>query len=215
MTSGHFVALLNDDTLVMPGAFEKMYEFFQTNEKIGAVGPKLLNPDMTLQAAGAKHNKLLYAGTKPVKRSFLGFAAIMFRKSMMNDIGLLDENYFFYNEELDYLTRVRRAGFECWYFPEAEIVHFGGQTTKAKRLDFEIEGIQGTFYFLGKFYPEFYPAYRVLYGAFAILVFLFSPVLVLRQRSWEERKKYMDFYHRMLMLALGWSRKKYVPRQFF
>jgi len=215
MTTGDYVVLLNDDTLVMPEVFQKMARFFETNPKIGAVGPKLLNPDMSLQTAGAKHNKLLYTGTKPVKRSFLGFAAIMFRRSMMNEIGLLDENYFFYNEELDYLTRVRRAGFECWYLPEAEIVHFGGQTTKAKRLDFELEGIQGTFYFLGKFYPELYPAYRVLYGAFAILVFLFSPVLILRQRGWEERKKYLDFYHRMLLLALGWSRKKYVPRQFF
>jgi GT2 family glycosyltransferase len=70
MTSGNYVALLNDDTLVMPEVFEKMARFFETSPKIGAVGPKLLNPDMSLQTAGAKHNKLLYTGTKPVKRSF-------------------------------------------------------------------------------------------------------------------------------------------------
>jgi GT2 family glycosyltransferase len=146
---------------------------------------------------------------------FVGFAAVMFPKSVIEKVGLLDENYFFYNEELDYLKRVRQQGYECWYVPAAEIVHFGGQSTKSRRYDFELEGLKGGIYFVSKFYPWMYPLYRGVFGLLAVGLQIVAPMLLLSVQSKADMLARGAFYRNVLKLAWGFRIGQYVPRKYF
>jgi N-acetylglucosaminyl-diphospho-decaprenol L-rhamnosyltransferase len=66
---------------------------------------------------------------QPVRIDWVGGAAFMIRKEVIDAIGLLDEGYFVYYEETDYCLRARRAGWESWYVPQSRIIHLEGQCT--------------------------------------------------------------------------------------
>lgn len=215
LATGEFVMLLNDDTLVSPNALKILVDFLKQNPKVGAVGPKLLNPDGSLQVAGSKLAGSIYKTKLPRRVKFVGFASVMFPKSVIQKVGLLDENYFFYNEELDYLKRVRKQGYECWYVPAAEIVHFGGQSTKTRRYDFELEGLKGGLYFVNKFYSWVYPLYRGVFAVLALGLQILAPLLLLSVQSKSELIARSTFYRNVFKLAWGFRIGQYVPRKYF
>ena len=95
LATGEFVMLLNDDTLVSPNALAHLVDYLKQNPKVGAVGPKLLNSDGSLQVAGSKLSGSIYKTKIPRQVKFVGFAAVMFPKLVIEKVGLLDENYFF------------------------------------------------------------------------------------------------------------------------
>ena len=57
----------------------------------------------------------------------------MVRRQAIQEVGLLDENYFMYVEEVDWCYRLRKAGWKVCYLPEAQIVHWGGQSSEGER----------------------------------------------------------------------------------
>lgn len=151
---GAHVFLLNSDTLVAPGQIEKLVAFMDAHPKAGIVGPKLLNPDGSfqlsatpfirpwdvyfeyarfprpLQPRGQKTPRRLYAFEpwRPMEVGYVIGAALLIRRQVIDQIGLLDEQYFMYGEEQDWCYRARQAGWEVWFDPEAEVTHLGGQS---------------------------------------------------------------------------------------
>lgn len=148
------VLLLNPDTVVHAGAFSKMLQVFVSHPKAGIVGPKLLNfngsyqpsvrrlPTVTALAAIALKLRYLWPNFPPLRRymaadldseneqavgQVMG-AAFLIRRSVINKIGMLDEGFHVWFEEVDYCKRAADAGWETWYVPSATITHIGGQS---------------------------------------------------------------------------------------
>ena len=145
--AGKYVLILNPDTMPKPDAIRKMYNYLEANEKVGIAGPKLLYPDGQLQYSCFRGWKFL---TPLFRRTFLGRIAkkhldnflmrdfdhnsarevdwlmgscLMIRESILDKIGFFDERFFMYFEDTDLCRRVRQAGQQVIYFPEAIVIH--------------------------------------------------------------------------------------------
>jgi N-acetylglucosaminyl-diphospho-decaprenol L-rhamnosyltransferase len=145
--TGRYVLLLNPDTKAHPAALETLVAFMETHPRAGACGARLLNVDGSLQPAchpmltpGREFWRLLFLerlwsrATYPMHRwdsrtprrvEVIKGACLMLRRSALDEVGLLDETYFMYTEEVDLCYRLAQAGWELWYVPAAQIVHSG------------------------------------------------------------------------------------------
>ncbi|MFC1595800.1 glycosyltransferase family 2 protein [Candidatus Margulisiibacteriota bacterium] len=139
---GKKVLLLNNDTIVLDNALSKMAAYLDSHPEIGLLGPKLLNEDGSIQAQGSILGPHFWNSPQPKETSFLRGAALMTTQKAISKVGLLDENFFFYNEDIDYCRRMLKAGYKVVYYPEAEITHYGGKTSFKRQL----MGLQGTLY---------------------------------------------------------------------
>jgi N-acetylglucosaminyl-diphospho-decaprenol L-rhamnosyltransferase len=147
-----FVLLLNPDTLVHPGALEALTRFMLDHPHCGAAGARLLNPDGTPQISAYPFPTLLREFWRlfhldaryplscyPPSRwktdisqevdSVQG-AVLLLRQQTLDQVGLLDEDYFIFSEEVDLCQRIKSAGWEIYWLPGAEVIHYGGQSTR-------------------------------------------------------------------------------------
>ncbi|NLE75380.1 MAG: glycosyltransferase family 2 protein [Chloroflexi bacterium] len=154
-TSPDFVFLLNPDTELPGHAPAQLLGWLQTAPEAGLVGPKLLNPDGSLQHGAfvfpslwqilldffPLHGRLLesrlngryprrwYAADDPFAADFVLGAAMMARGEAVRRVGLLDERFFMYCEEIDWCRRFWEAGWSVHCLPQAEVLHHGGAST--------------------------------------------------------------------------------------
>ena len=150
------VWLLNPDTIVRPGALRELIEFLERRPDVGLAGSRLEERDATpLQSAfrfptvlgelegglriGAV-SKLLerHVSAPPVadhecRVDWVAGASLMVRRAVFDAIGLLDEGYFMYFEEVDFCLKAARAGWPCWYVPSSRVVHLVGQSSGVTR----------------------------------------------------------------------------------
>lgn len=136
---GDFVFLVNNDTEFTDGLVEHLLNRFNTSREIGVVSPKIrfFNLPEVIQYAGyskmnpftarnkAFGSKELDKGQCDVafKTPYGHGAALMFKRELLDRVGLLPEVFFLYYEELDWCEQVRRAGYEIWYEPKSLIYH--------------------------------------------------------------------------------------------
>ncbi|HZT90924.1 MAG TPA: glycosyltransferase family 2 protein [Gaiellaceae bacterium] len=147
-----YFLLLNSDAWVLGDAVEQLVAFADAHPDAAVVGPRLLNPDGTLQRSArgeptlwrlateylfvrklAPRSRLLnplYAGgfdhDEVAEVDWLFGPALLVRRAAVDDVGLFDEDFFMFSEEVDWMTRFRRAGWKVLFFPGAEVVHVGG-----------------------------------------------------------------------------------------
>ena len=147
-----FVLLLNPDTVVRPGAVRELRRFMERHPEVGIAGSRLEDPDGTPQRSAFRFfgvlselngglslgivSKLLlrWEVAPPVRdcehpTDWVAGASMMIRPGVFDSIGLLDDDYFLYYEEVDFCLRARRAGWTCWYVPKSRVVHLVGQAT--------------------------------------------------------------------------------------
>lgn len=146
VAKGKYILLLNSDTKIKKGAIGKLIKFAKRTPDAGVVGPKLLNPDGSVQPSVFRFPTISMAirqywcGEKglmdkylpatnsqlPVAVDSLTMAAFLITPEAKDAVGLLDERYFMYFEDLDYCKRVNKAGLKVYYLPTAEVVHQHG-----------------------------------------------------------------------------------------
>lgn len=155
-TSEPWVLLLNADAWVLGDAVARLVEFGGAHPDAALVGPKLLNPDGTLQrsvrgfptpwrlateffflrrlAPRSRALNAFYAANwdhaEAREVEWLTGAAMLVRRAAVDEVGGVDEGFFMFNEESDWQYRMRAAGWRIWFFPGAEVVHVGGAATK-------------------------------------------------------------------------------------
>lgn len=149
--AGEYVLLLNSDTEVLPGALEKMAAYLDGRKDAGILGPRLLNPDGSVQRS-VRRFPGLWAGVltltglhrifRPRRYLMDGFdysresavdqvmgAALLTRRSVIERLGsLFDEKFWLWYEEVDFCLRAKNAGYEVIYFPQAQIMHRGAKS---------------------------------------------------------------------------------------
>jgi GT2 family glycosyltransferase len=151
-TDGRYFFLLNSDAWVVDDALDRLIEFADEHPQAAVVGPKLLNTDGTLQrsvrgeptlwrlateylfirklAPWSKRLNPLYRGDfdhdSVAEVDWLFGPALLVRREAADTVGLFDEDFFMFSEEVDWMTRFRRAGWTVVFFPGAEVVHVGG-----------------------------------------------------------------------------------------
>lgn len=175
IAQGRYSILLNDDTVVHDGALDKLVEFMDKNPKAGACGAKLLNPDGTVQHQGGIFGKKFWLAHHPIEVDYVIGAALLVKKEVIDQVGLMDENLFFYNDDLDWCTSIREAGWKIYFVPEAEIMHYGGYSSKRTfNRKLFVEGFKGGLYFCHKHYGALaFHVYRLLLVLILILVLPF------------------------------------------
>ena len=151
-STGRHILLLNSDTEVLPGAVEALTHFMEEHPQSGACGPRLLNTDGTLQASCHRMltparelwrllflDRFVRRTTYPMKAwdtetprrvEAINGACLLLRRSTLDAVGLFDEDYFLYTEEVDLCYRLAGAGWELWWVPQARVVHEGGASSR-------------------------------------------------------------------------------------
>ena len=149
---GKHILLLNSDTEVTKNALNKLVDFAKKNAEAGVVAPRLLNPNGTIQPSVfrlptltrsfaqyvLKRRNILdkYApeADKPVEIESAVGAAFLITPIARKKVGLLDERYFMYFEDLDYCRRVRRANLKVYYLPNVFVFHVHGASGESSSI---------------------------------------------------------------------------------
>ena len=156
IAAGEAVLLLNPDTIVNDNAFAPMLRYLRRNPDIAVLGPRLIDDDGSLQLSCRRfpsYGQVLFSRYSVLTRLFphnpltarylmtdwdhgattdvdwLSGACAMFPRRTLDELGLLDEGYFMYNEDVDLCQRAHRAGYRVVYFPEASVVHHIGRSS--------------------------------------------------------------------------------------
>lgn len=164
-SKGEYILVLNPDTIILQNAISKSLSFIKGKKDAGIVGCKILNPDGSLQPScktipgilsSFSESSLLYKifpqnrflGTpymtyfdynKVREVDVVNGAFLMFKQRLIEQIGLLDERFFIYSEETDWCYRATKAGFKNYFYPDAQIIHYGGESTRQKEREMFIE----------------------------------------------------------------------------
>lgn len=155
-SQGRYVLLLNPDTQVLNDALSAMVTHMDAYPRVGVLGPQLLNSDGTVQSSRRRfptlatafvestilqrylpHSSLLqryYCEDIPPNTiqevDWVTGACMTVRRETIDEVGLLDEDYFMYSEELDWCFRIKKAGWKIVYLPSARVVHHYGQSSE-------------------------------------------------------------------------------------
>jgi hypothetical protein len=146
---GRYALLLNTDTILTERAVHELFSFMETHHDVAIAGGQLLNEDGSRQNSIANYPTLLsllmnlpllevlFPGQYPSKRyehkgplaveSVIG-ACMLVRREAMDEVGILDEGYFFFFEETDWAYRMRSAGWKIFHVPSARIYHLQGMS---------------------------------------------------------------------------------------
>lgn len=207
IAKGSYVLFLNTDTVVKDGAIEKMVRFMVEHPDAGAVGPKLTNINRTPQAQGGIFGQRFWLSKVPKKVKFVIGACFLTSRKIMDQIGGFDENFFFSNEDLDLCLRIRKAGFNIYFLPDAEVVHYGGYSTKQFNPKIFKEGFRGGLYYSRKHYGYIlFLIYRTLLLFFSlIMLFLLLPMFSFKKY----RPLYMAYLN-ILRMAIKGEKNKWI-----
>jgi hypothetical protein len=153
---GRYILLLNPDTEVIGDALVEMVKYMDANPDVGALGPKLLNPDGSVQSS---RRRFPTPATAFLESTFLQWwfprnravrlyhildrsddetqevdwvtgACILIRREAIEEVGLLDAGFFMYSEELDWCRRARGKGWKVVYLPKAKVIHYGARSSE-------------------------------------------------------------------------------------
>lgn len=147
-----YILLLNPDTIVHPGALKALVNFMDQHPEVGIAGSRLEDPDGTPQCSAFRFPSVfseLDGGLRlgivsrllsrwiiapPVpevecQTDWVAGASMIVRREVFETVGLMDEKYFLYFEEVDFCMAANRAGWPCWYVPSSRVVHFVGQSS--------------------------------------------------------------------------------------
>jgi N-acetylglucosaminyl-diphospho-decaprenol L-rhamnosyltransferase len=148
-----YVLLLNPDTIVRTGAIVKLAEFMESHPDVGIAGSRLEDPDGTVQCSAFRFHSIagefergirlglvskLLAKRRVVPPAPMGEqpcdwvagASMIVRPAVFERIGLMDEKFFMYFEEVDFCLAAQRAGWPCWYVPGSRVVHLVGAVSQ-------------------------------------------------------------------------------------
>lgn len=183
IAKGEFILLLNSDTVVEDQTIENTLNYIKKNTDVGAIGCKIVHRDGTLDKAcrrsfpepknsfyrlfglsklfpnNKKFNEynLSYLDENGVYEvdSLMG-AFMLIRRVAIDQVGLLDEDFFMYGEDIDLCYRIKKAGWKIIYYGKSEIIHYKGASSKKKKSKLIYEFYRAMYLFYNKHYRKEY-----------------------------------------------------------
>ncbi len=179
-SSGEFVLVMNPDCEPRPGAARAMLEHLRAHPGTGIAGPKILNPDGTLEysaRAFPDHFTFLFNRYSLLTRLFptnrfsrrylltdwdhgsvrdvdwVSGACMLVRRAAIGNVGRMDETYFMFNEDVDWCRRMKLAGWAVTYVPDAVVVHHVGASRRKVAARVIVERHRGMIHYFHKHHP--------------------------------------------------------------
>lgn len=194
-SSGKFVLLLNPDTLIVGPALQTLADFLTRSPTTGVIGPQLLNEDGSVQSSIRRFPTVMtgffestwlqsYTPRRILEHYYISDhnpeeirqvdwlqgAALLVRQETIADVGLLDEQFFMYSEELDWQRRIKEAGWDIVYYPQAQIMHYGGKSSE------QVVAKQHIYFQVSKI--AYFKKYHGTLAAWTLRMFLLTSYLI-------------------------------------
>lgn len=176
IAQGRYVLLLNSDTIVLDSAITKTVRFADKHPDAAVVGCRVLNPDGTLQRTCFMSHSILnsfltatylykiFPKSKFFGREYMtwwdgsdvrevegiGGCYALVRKEAIEQVGLMDDTFFFYGDDVDWCYRFRQSGWKIIFTPDPQIIHYGGQNTKQMPETFFLQLVGARLLFMRK-----------------------------------------------------------------
>lgn len=210
LSNAEYILLLNPDTVLEEDSLVKCCDFMDKHPEAGALGVKMLDgkgnflPESkrglpTPMVAFYKIFGLskLFPKSKTFGRYHLGFlpeneineievlagAFMLLRKETLDKIGLLDEDYFMYGEDIDLSYRVIKGGYKNYYYPEARIIHYKGESTKRTSVNYVFVFYKAMIIFAQKHFSK---KNAGLFSALINFAIYIRAAMALTARFWEK-----------------------------
>ncbi|MFM7080039.1 MAG: glycosyltransferase family 2 protein [Bacteroidota bacterium] len=162
-SKGDYVLLLNPDTVVEEDTFRKCVAFMDSHPDAGGLGVKMIDgkgnflpeskrgmPSPSVAFWKISGLSSLFPKSKTFGKYHLGFlsedetheveilagAFMMMRKSVIDQVGMLDESFFMYGEDIDLSYRILQGGYKNYYYPGTRIIHYKGESTKKSSVNY-------------------------------------------------------------------------------
>lgn len=169
--NGKYLLLINPDTEIKNNIIKELINFMETNPQAGIIGVQLLNENGSRQNSIANFpslatellNKRLlrflfpkkYPGkerrySEPIEVDSVIGACMMVRREAVEQVGLLDEDYFLFFEETDWCYRMKKAGWKVYHVPQAEVIHFQGKSVEKEKERAKVEYYRSRYIFFKK-----------------------------------------------------------------
>ena len=176
-SQGRYILLLNPDTELTPGGFKKMIDFMDSKSEAGICGPKMMDQEGNLHLSCRSFPSYLTAISSSqsiLNRIFpqnllsqkyllkekdhsqirevdwVSGSCLLAKKEMLEKVGLLDERFYMYVEDVDLCYRAKMAGFSVFYFPLVAVIHHIGKSTQKKKFSMLVEHHKSMYYFYRK-----------------------------------------------------------------
>lgn len=204
-TRAEYVLVLNSDTVITDGCVDTLSEYMKSHEDVGVVGPLILNFDGSVQYScrdfpsfldatvhafvGAilplnpfskRYKKIECDHKSEQEVDWVSGAAMCIRKEAANSVGLFDQKYYMYVEDMDFCYRLWQADRKVVYVPEAKVYHHIGQSSRQQSAKMVIEHQKSIYRFYSKLYED--KPWRYLKFLIAVGLFLRGALLILSNR---------------------------------
>ena len=227
ISDGRYILMLNSDTEIASGAIQALVRFVEEHPRVGAAGARIINPDGSLQRSCFRapslsrelwrllHLDVFYsyaeysvqhwdqAQPKPVD-SVLG-ACFLVRRAALDQVGLLDEQFFIYSEEVDLCTRLRSAGWSVYWVPQATVMHRGAESTRQVAAAMFLRLYQGKVLYFRKHRGQLGAClYKLILAIAAAARLVLSPAAWFERSAVRERHLALAGHYGRLLRALPW-----------
>jgi len=230
---GRHILLLNSDTVVLDDVLEKSVAYMDQHPHVGVFGCRVLNPDRTVQSTCFQYPSLLNLFLKTTGLFHLKWPRIfgrehlahwqrdserdvrvvtgcymLVRREAIDQVGLLDESFFFYGEETDWCKRFAGAGWKVRFSPVGEIIHIGNASGRQLRADRDLLLAEGIIRFHQKHSGPvsatmvwlmiwFFVVVRVVFWSFVSILGRKSQFRERRDHFWAILKNYNVLWKRL------------------
>ncbi len=187
---GRYILILNSDTAIIDDCLNKCKEYMDKFSNVGALGCKVVLPNGSLDLACrrsfptpevsfyrmtnlsklfpkskvfGKYNLTYLDEDKVYEVDSIVGAFMMLRREVVDQVGLLDEDFFMYGEDVDWCYRIKQAGWKIMYYPKAKIIHYKGGSTDKRNPKLIYEFYRAMILFYDKHYKSKYPIFVTLF----------------------------------------------------
>lgn len=236
LARGEYILLLNPDTVLEENCLQKCCDFMDKHPESGSLGVKMLDgkgqflpeskrglPTPTVAFYKIFGLSKLFPRSKTFGKYHLGYldenkthevevlagAFMMLRKSVLDKIGLLDEDYFMYGEDIDLSYRVIKAGYKNYYFPETRIIHYKGESTKRTTVNYVFVFYRAMIIFAQKHFSK---KNAGLFSALINIAIYIRAGMAIVSRFWQKMwLPFLDFagIYILMWLAMRFWEKNY------
>ncbi|MFP4680311.1 MAG: glycosyltransferase [Chitinispirillaceae bacterium] len=192
--SGQYLLFLNPDTVISSNTLTSAVQFMKQHPQTGLLGPKILNPDGTLQLSCrrsfptpsvafyyfsglsslfpkskrfGRYNLTYMDENETAQVDAISGSFMFMRVDLFREIGGFDERFFMYGEDIDLCFRIRQKGYQIWYHPRVQIIHLKGKSSKKRQIRSRIYFYEAMIIFTRKYRAVqggFFPSWFVAFG---------------------------------------------------